>query len=128
MAIGRRSADLAAVKRFAAVLLLLALGPLPEPVANLAARAVGVSDGDTPTVMTAEERQVRVRLRGIDPPQTGQDFGTRAKPVASELASDWPMTITTCKLQYVRRTMTQLFGTVRAARGVRLILPEPFAP
>jgi micrococcal nuclease len=46
-----------------------------------------VSDGDTLTVMTAEKRQVRVRLLGIDPPETGQDYGTRAKQAASSIRS-----------------------------------------
>lgn len=50
------------------------------------ARVVGVSDGDTITVLTAEKRQIKIRLAGIDAPESGQDFGARSKQLASELA------------------------------------------
>ncbi|MCS7309384.1 MAG: thermonuclease family protein [Armatimonadetes bacterium] len=47
-------------------------------------RVVGVSDGDTIEVMRAG-RAVRVRLEGIDCPESGQAYGTRAKQFTSEL-------------------------------------------
>ena len=46
---------------------------------------VGVSDGDTITVLR-DRTQVRIRLYGVDCPETGQDFGSRAKQFTSELA------------------------------------------
>ncbi len=49
------------------------------------ARVIGVSDGDTLTVLSGKT-QTRIRLHGIDAPETGQDYGSRAKQVASELA------------------------------------------
>jgi micrococcal nuclease len=51
-----------------------------------AARVIGVSDGDTITVLTADKTQHRIPLWGIDSPETGQDFGSRAKQLASNLA------------------------------------------
>jgi endonuclease YncB( thermonuclease family) len=33
-----------------------------------------------------DRTQIRIRLHGIDAPETGQDFGCRAKHVASPLA------------------------------------------
>jgi micrococcal nuclease len=54
--------------------------------AEYPARVVGVTDGDTLTVLTAQKTQVKIRLAGIDAPESGQDFGTRAKQAASELA------------------------------------------
>ena len=50
------------------------------------ARVIGITDGDTLTVLTAQKSQVKIRLAGIDAPESGQDFGTRAKQAASELA------------------------------------------
>jgi len=50
-----------------------------------AARVIGVSDGDTLTVLRGRT-QDRIRLHGIDAPETGQDYGSRAKQVASDLA------------------------------------------
>lgn len=61
--------------------------------ADFPAKVVVASDGDTLTVLTAEKRQVKVRLHGIDAPETGQDFGARAKQVASELAFGEAVTI-----------------------------------
>jgi endonuclease YncB( thermonuclease family) len=48
-------------------------------------QVVGISDGDTLTVLRGRT-PVRVRLRGIDAPEAGQDFGSRAKQAASALA------------------------------------------
>lgn len=57
----------------------------PSGRAPFEARVVGVSDGDTLTVLRGSE-QVRIRLNGIDCPERGQPFGARAKQLASELA------------------------------------------
>jgi endonuclease YncB( thermonuclease family) len=48
-------------------------------------RVVGVTDGDTITVLTASKRQEKVRLEGIDAPESAQPFGTQAKKALSEL-------------------------------------------
>jgi len=50
-------------------------------------KVVGVSDGDTISVMRGG-RAVKVRLNGIDCPENGQPFGTRAKQYTRE--SQWP--------------------------------------
>jgi len=50
------------------------------------ARVVGVSDGDTITVLTAERKRIEIRLAGSDAPESGRDFGARAKRFASDLA------------------------------------------
>ena len=61
--------------------------------ADYRARVVGISDGDTVTVLTADNVQHRIRLHGIDAPETGQDFGSRAKQAASALAFGKTVTI-----------------------------------
>jgi endonuclease YncB( thermonuclease family) len=48
-------------------------------------KVVGVSDGDTIKVMR-EGQAVKVRLHGIDCPEKGQSFGTRAKRFTSDMA------------------------------------------
>jgi endonuclease YncB( thermonuclease family) len=70
--------------------LWLALALLVPPNETLAAddfsgKVVGVSDGDTITVLR-DRTPVKVRVFRIDAPETGQDFGSRAKAVTSELA------------------------------------------
>jgi micrococcal nuclease len=47
-------------------------------------KVVGVSDGDTITVLRGHET-VKIRLEGIDCPESGQDFGRRAKRFTSDL-------------------------------------------
>ncbi|MBL6077729.1 thermonuclease family protein [Belnapia sp. T18] len=54
--------------------------------ADFAGRVVGITDGDTLTVLTAEREEVRVRLAEIDAPESSQPFGTRAKQALSSLA------------------------------------------
>jgi micrococcal nuclease len=42
-------------------------------------KVVKVSDGDTITILTSDKKQVKIRLSGIDCPESKQDFGTKAK-------------------------------------------------
>lgn len=48
-------------------------------------RAVGVSDGDTFTLLTSDTQQFKIRLHGIDCPEKGQDYGR----VATEFTRDF---------------------------------------
>lgn len=58
---------------------------LPVEAAILSGRCVGVTDGDTITLLTQEQKQVKVRLHGIDAPERSQDYGMVAKRRLSEL-------------------------------------------
>ena len=51
-------------------------------------RVVGVSDGDTITVLDASKAQHIVRLGGIDAPERKQPFGSAAKEVLSSVVFD----------------------------------------
>lgn len=46
---------------------------------------IGLSDGDTVTVLDAAKRSHRVRLAGIDAPEKKQAFGDRSRQSLSEL-------------------------------------------
>lgn len=48
-------------------------------------RVIGVSDGDTVTVLSSENVQHKIRLSGIDAPERAQPFGQRAKEKMAEL-------------------------------------------
>jgi endonuclease YncB( thermonuclease family) len=50
-------------------------------------KVVRVLDGDTVEVLDIETNAHRVRLAGIDAPETGQDYGTKAKRHLIELAA-----------------------------------------
>lgn len=49
------------------------------------ARVVGVTDGDTITLLDHEKRQIKVRMAGIDAPERGQPFGSKSKQALSDL-------------------------------------------
>ena len=46
---------------------------------TLTGYVVGVSDGDTITVLDAQTRQHKIQLQGIDAPEKAQPFGQRSK-------------------------------------------------
>lgn len=48
-------------------------------------KVVGVSDGDTVTVLDSSNNQHKIRLQGIDAPESGQAFGQNAKESLSNL-------------------------------------------
>ena len=53
--------------------------------ATFIGRVVGVSDGDTITVLDAERQQHKIRLGGIDAPEKAQPFGQRSNENLSRL-------------------------------------------
>ena len=52
---------------------------------GFSAKVVKVSDGDTITVLTQNKESIKVRLYGIDAPETKQDFGKASKQYLSSL-------------------------------------------
>lgn len=48
-------------------------------------RVVGISDGDTLTVLDASNTQFKIRLAAIDAPEKAQPFGQRGKQKLSEI-------------------------------------------
>lgn len=58
------------------------------------ARVVGVTDGDTLTVLHAKHSE-KVRLVGIDAPEKRQAYGERAKRFTADLAFDRTVTVRT---------------------------------
>jgi len=64
------------------ILLLLGLSAC-QALADFTGKVVGISDGDTITVLNGAE-QVKVRLDGIDCPEKGQPWGTKAKQATAK--------------------------------------------
>jgi micrococcal nuclease len=54
-------------------------------LAAFLATVIGISDGDTLTVLNESKQQVKIRLSEIDAPEARQPFGTRSKQSLSEL-------------------------------------------
>jgi endonuclease YncB( thermonuclease family) len=49
------------------------------------AKVIGVTDGYTIVVLTEDKQQIKVRLEGIDCPESNQDFGNKAKQATADL-------------------------------------------
>ena len=64
---------------------LISVGPRSEPAVTFRARVVGVTDGDTLTVLDESNQQHTIRLAEIDAPERGQPWGARAKQTLSSL-------------------------------------------
>lgn len=69
-----------------ASILAALLLPLCSQAEAIIGKVVGISDGDTLTLLTADKRQVKVRLAEIDTPERAQPYGTRAQQQLSALA------------------------------------------
>ena len=63
-------------------MLALLLAPTDAPAATLTGKVVGVTDGDTLTLLV-DKTQYKIRLSRIDAPESRQAFGTRAKQALS---------------------------------------------
>ncbi len=65
-------------------LVLLVFGSLCQ-ADTLLARVVGVTDGDTVTVLDAGNREEKIRVGGIDAPEKRQAFGEKSKQSLASL-------------------------------------------
>jgi len=76
---------------------------------NIHPRCVGVTDGDTVKVLTADQQLLRIRLAWIDSPEMGQAFGYRAKHAMSELVFDKDVELRVYGLDKYGRTLATVF-------------------
>ncbi len=108
------------MNRLLATLILILL-PLPALAADYPARVVGVTDGDTLTVLRDGHDRVKIRLAGIDAPETGQDFGSRAKQAASELSFGKDVTIREVDRDRYGRTVAEVILPGGRSLGLELV-------
>ncbi|WP_295445459.1 thermonuclease family protein [uncultured Thiodictyon sp.] len=59
---------------------------LPASAEEIVGKVVGITDGDTLTLLTPQNLQVKVRLSDIDTPESKQPYGSRAKQALSDIA------------------------------------------
>lgn len=73
------------IARISLLLTVILGSACSHAVHEFTGKVVGVADGDTVTVLR-DRTQMRVRLDGIDCPESAQPFGRRAKAFTAQLA------------------------------------------
>ena len=80
-----------------------------HPARNLiTGKVVKVSDGDTLTVLNSQNKQIKVRLYGIDAPEKSQDFGTVAKDYLAGLVAGQTITVTVIDIDQYGRNVGRI--------------------
>lgn len=80
----------------------------PSVSDTLQGRVVGVSDGDTVTVLDSMNTQVKIRLLGIDAPEKKQSFGSKSKESLSNLVFNKQVTVEYSKKDKYGRTVGKI--------------------
>lgn len=73
--------------------LLYILTALSVVASTITGKVVAVADGDTITVLDDTKTQHKIRLWGIDTPESKQDYGQRAKQALSDMVYSKPVTV-----------------------------------
>lgn len=99
---------------FAVLLVTVAAGCQAEV---LAGRIVGITDGDTLTLLDEANVQYKIRLAEIDAPEKGQPFGQRAKQALAELCFQKPATARPVASDRYGRTVARVICNGRDANA-----------
>ena len=75
----------------------------------LLGHVVGVSDGDTITVLDYTKQRHVIRLMGIDAPEKAQSFGQKSKQSLSDLVFNKEVSVTWFKRDRYGRTVGQVY-------------------
>lgn len=94
------------MKTLNAFALILAAGLVSA--ATIEGRVVGISDGDTITILDAGNRQHKIRLSGIDAPESHQAFGQKSKANLSALVFNRQVVAQCTKTDKYRREICKV--------------------
>lgn len=89
------------------LILLLIIQPVSAEVLN--GRVVGVSDGDTVTLLLPDMQQVRVRLTEIDAPEKGQPYGNAARQALAEMVHQKDVRVSTRSQDRYGRVLGRIY-------------------
>jgi endonuclease YncB( thermonuclease family) len=81
--------------------------PLPGFAEEFTGKVVGITDGDTIKVLRKGE-EVKIRLEGIDCPESHQAFGNKAKQATSDLAFGKTVTVQAKGKDRYQRTLADI--------------------
>lgn len=84
----------------------------PAAAERLVGHCVGVTDGDTCTLLTenaGQKKTTKIRFHGIDAPESHQDFGQAAKKHLSDLIFDKDISVDVVDTDRYGRTVGKVF-------------------
>ena len=90
--------------KFVFLVLVLCFTPIAN-AATLVGQVVGVTDGDTITVLDATKTQYKIRLAGIDAPEKKQAFGNVSKKSLSDMVYGKQVSVDYNKQDHYGRTV-----------------------
>src|SRR5271156_3925062 len=86
---------------------LVIILPLPVLAEEFTGKVIGITDGDTIKVLRGGE-EVKIRLEGIDCPESRQAFGNKAKQATSDLAFGKSVTVQAKGMDRYQRTLADI--------------------
>ena len=93
---------------FFGTLLFILLSSFLQPDV-ISGKVIGIQDGDSITLLTDNNIQLKVRLEGIDCPEKKQDFGNAAKQFTSYLVFSQNVTLQKTGQDRYGRTLGYIF-------------------
>lgn len=90
------------------VLALALLTPFSAFSTEWTGTVVGISDGDTLTVLNANKRQVKIRLTEIDAPESKQAFGTQSKQSLADICFKKTVVVDDKGTDRYKRTLSRI--------------------
>jgi endonuclease YncB( thermonuclease family) len=92
-----------------AVLALFLLSAAPASAEEILGRVVAIHDGDTLTLLNADQEQVRVRLAEIDTPEASQPWGNRARQALAAMVARKDIRVVVADIDRYGRTVGRVY-------------------
>ncbi|AKL98090.1 thermonuclease family protein [Endomicrobium proavitum] len=81
-----------------------------EPVKGvIAGKVTKIADGDTLTIINSDNKLVKIRLYGIDAPETKQEFGSNSKQFLSSQINGKYITVDVIDIDKYKRSVGRVF-------------------
>jgi endonuclease YncB( thermonuclease family) len=81
-----------------------------EPVKwHIEGKVSKISDGDTLTILNSDNKLVKIRLYGIDAPETRQEFGSNSKEFLSNQINGKHITVEVIDIDRYKRSVGRVF-------------------
>jgi endonuclease YncB( thermonuclease family) len=92
---------------------VLAASVVAVAAAELRGRVVGISDGDTLTLLTDRREELRIRLAEIDTPERGQPYSDRSRQFLSDLVFGKSVRVDVRDIDRYGRTVGRIYAGSR---------------